>query len=157
MGHNWFMWFVLGYGFNKLFKQKRIMTQEDKRTFLRDNGWLEVLKDLWIDETFKVTNPNIDYYLISSTTDHAYNVEVERQKKSIVKFKDVVYYVTTDPFEVGEWVITPRGDTFEVTEQNLDMLKSHNASKIISCTNNDGMKHVGYLIIDFKNNIWNTN
>ena len=124
------------------------MTPKDKIDFLKDNGWLEVLDGHWIDEGFKITNPSIDYYLASVTTERAYEIEVERQKKSIIKHKDVIYYVTTDPFEVGNWVITPKGDTFEVTENNLEVLKSHNAQRIISCTNNEGMKHVGYLIIE---------
>ena len=124
------------------------MTLEEKREFLEDNGWTEVLEDCWVDKDIIVSNPNIDYYLASRTTESAYELEVERQKKSIVKHKDNIYYVTTDPFEVGNWVITPKGDVFEVTENNLEALQSHNASKIISCTNNEGMKHVGYLIIE---------
>lgn len=95
------------------------MTLEQKREFLRDNGWLEVLEDCWVDKDIIVSNPNIDYYLASRTTESAYEVEIERQKKSIVKFNGVIYYITTDPFEVGNWVITPKGDTFEVTENNL--------------------------------------
>ena len=124
------------------------MTLEEKREFLEDNGWTEVLEDCWVDKDIIVKNPNIDYYLASRTTESAYQLEVERQKKSIVKFNDVIYYVTTDPFEVGDWVITPKGAVLEVTENNLLPLLSHNASKIISCTKNEGMKHVGYLIIE---------
>ncbi len=133
------------------------MTLEEKREFLRRNGWIEVLEDCWIDNDYiKISNPKIDYYLASTTTEHAYNSEVERQKKSIIQHDGVTYLVTTDPFELKDWVLVStifRTEVIQIkTQEDLEFLSKHNTRKqvrkIISCTKNDGMKHVGYLIIE---------
>ena len=52
------------------------MNINNKRDYLRENGWVEVLEDCWIDsDRIKVSCPHIDYYLASTSTERAFEIE----------------------------------------------------------------------------------